>query len=446
MSRSKLSRREFVAATALSSATLIASPYIRTANAAGRISIGFWDHWVPGANQASTDMVNEWAAKEKVEVSIDYITSNNKKIELTAAAEAQAKSGHDILQMPSWWPQAYAEELEPLNDVMEPLIKQNGAVNGTTSYLGQSGGKWLAVPATPGSQIKGPCSRIDLMKKLANIDVQEMYPAGAPPKDDNWTLDTFLKAAEACQKGGFPFGIGLGETTDSVDTAGAIFQAFGAELVNAKGDLTVKTDNVRQALEFYKKLIPLLPPDVAAWDDASNNKWLIAGKGAMIMNPPSAWAVAVRDAPDVAAQCWTHGFPIGKAGRFGPFIPNYWGTWKFSLNKSAAKSLLTHLSQPASVEKLVAASHGYDLPAYENLTKFKTWAEEGPPKGTLYHYPDPYHHQTLSIAASPAPPKVAQQIYAQGTLCNMIVKYAQGEKMDSVLAWAETEIEGFMRS
>jgi len=28
----------------------------------------------------------------------------------------------------------------------------------------------------------------------------------------------------------------------------------------------------------------------------------------------------------------------------------------------------------------------------------------------------------------------------------MVVKYAQGEKMESVLAWAETEIEGFMRS
>jgi len=34
-----------------------------------------------------------------------------------------------------------------------------------------------------------------------------------------------------------------------------------------------------------------LPPDVPAWDDASNNKWLISGKGRLIMNPPSAWAV-----------------------------------------------------------------------------------------------------------------------------------------------------------
>jgi ABC-type glycerol-3-phosphate transport system substrate-binding protein len=446
MSRRKLTRRQFVAATALSSAALVTAPYVRTAHAAGSLSMGLWDHWVPGANKASTDLVNEWAAKEKVDVKIDYITSQGNKNTLTIAAEAQAQSGHDILAMPTWWPHAQTELLEPMNDVMKQLIAQNGAVNGTVEYLGKLGDKWHAVPICIGSQIKGPCSRIDLMKKYANIDVQAMYPAGSPPKADDWTTDTFLKAAEACFKGGNPFGIGLGQTSDSVDSAGAFFQAFGADLVDAKGNVTVKTDNVRQALEFYKKLISFLPPDVGAWDDASNNKFLVSGKASMIMNPPSAWAVAKRDAPQVAEQCWTHGFPKGPKGRFAPFLPYFLALWSFSKNKEAAKSLILHLSQPDSVAKLVEASGGYDLPAFEKLTTLKTWAEEGPPKGTLYHYPNPYNHQILSIAASPAPPKIAQQIYTQATLTKMCLKYAQGAKMEETLAWAEDECEGFMRS
>jgi ABC-type glycerol-3-phosphate transport system substrate-binding protein len=447
MIRRKLSRRQFVAATAMSSAALVTAPYVRSAHAAGTLSIGFWDHWVPDANNASKALVNEWAAKEKVEVSIDYITSQGNKLLLTQTAEAQANSGHDILASGGpWQVQAFAEQLEPMDDIMGPIIKQNGEPNDTVKYLGQAGGKWLAVPASVGSQIKGPCSRIDLMKKYADIDVQAMYPVGSPPKADNWTMDTFLKAAEACQKGGYPFGIGLGETTDSVDTAGAIFRSFGAELVNAKGDLTVKTDNVRQALEYYKKLISFLPPDVPSWDDANNNKWLIAGKGAMIMNPPSAWAVAKRDAPLVAEQLWTHGFPAGPKGRFAPYLPFFWSVWNFSKNKAAAKSLLTYLSQPSSIEKMVVASGGYDLPAYDKLTTLKVWAEAEPPKGTLYHYPNPYHHQTLSIAASPAPPKIAQQIYVQATLTKLCLRYARGEKMEDTLAWAEGECEGFMRT
>ena len=333
-----------------------------------------------------------------------------------------------------------------MNDVMEPLIKQNGAVNATVEYLGKVDGKWLAVPATVGSQIKGPCSRIDLMKELAGIDVQTMYPAGGPPKADSWTFDTFLKAAEACHNGGHAFGIGVGTTADNVDTAGAIFHGFGAQLVNQKGDITVKSDNVRQALDYYKRLMAFLPADAPAWDDASNNKWLVSGKGALIMNPPSAWAVAKRDAPKVAEQCWTHGFPAGPAGRFGPFLPFFWGTWNFSKNQSAAKSLMVFLSQASSAEKMVAASGGYDLPAFANLTTFKTWAEEGPPAGTLFHYPNPYNHQTLSIAAAPAPHKIAEQIYTQAIQTQMVVRHAKGEAMDKTLDWAAKEIEGFSRN
>ena len=446
MSRKKLSRRQFVAATALTSAALITAPYVRGAHAAGKLSIGFWDHWVPGANKASTDLVNEWAAKEKVEVSIDYIPSQGNKLLLTTQAEAQAKSGHDIIAMSTWLPHSLAESIEPVTEIVEAVIKQNGDVNGTVKYLGVADGKWLGVPACVGSQIKGPCSRIDLMKKHAGIDVQAMYPAGEAPKADAWTTDAFLKAAEACHKGGDPFGIGLGETSDNVDTVGAFFLAFGAEVVDAKGNVVVKNDNVRAVLEYYKKLMAFLPPDAPAWDDASNNKWLVSGRGALIMNPPSAWAVAKRDAPQVAEQCWTHGFPVGPKGRFAPFLPYYWSIWKFAKNKEAAKSLLLHLSQPDAVEKMVRASGGYDLPAFEKLTTLKVWAEEGPPKGTLYHYPNPHKHQVLSISASPAPPKVAQQIYVQATLTKMCVRFYQGEPMEKTLAWAEGELEGFMRS
>src|SRR5215216_103392 len=446
MARRKITRRRFIATTAAASATLVAAPFVRGAHAAGKLAIGFWDHWVPGANNTSKALIEEWAAKEKVEISIDYIPSQGNKLLLTIAAEAQARSGHDIMAFQAWHAPDKAKSLEPLDDVMQPLIKLNGAVNQTVEYLGKSEGKWIAVPATIGSQIKGPCSRIDLMKQHAGIDVQAMYPAGSPPKADNWTLDTFLKAAEACHKAGHAFGIGLGTTSDSVDSAGAVFHAYGAMLVDAQGNITVKSDPVRQALDYYTKLAKFFPPDAPAWDDASNNKWLVSGRGALIMNPPSAWAVAKRDAPQVAEQCWTHGFPVGPSGRFAPYLPYFWGIWNFSKNKLAAKSLLLALSTHDAIAKMVAASGGYDLPAYEKLTTLKTWAEEGPPKGTLYHYPNPHNHQTLSITAAPAPPAIAFQIYTQAIPTKMVVRHLQGEALEKTLAWAETEVEGFMRT
>ena len=444
MSKKKVTRRQFVAG-AMASTAVIGMPYVSSAQSAGKLAVGLWDHWVPGANDAATGVINAWAAKNKVEVTVDYIPSAGSKNLLTIAAEAQAKAGHDIMAMPTWWPHAQSDLLEPCNDIMPELIKNLGAVNGTTEYLGKLDGKWLGVPATIGSQIKGPCSRIDLMKQLAGIDIQALYPAGSPPKADSWNFDTFLKAAEACQKGGKAFGIGLGETSDSVDTAGAFLQSFGGALVDAKGNITVKSDPVRQWLEYNVKVAKFFPPDAPSWDDSSNNKWLIAGNGALIMNPPSAWAVAKRDAPQVAEQCWTHGFPQGPKGRFAPFLPYFWNIWSFSKNKPAAKSLLVAMSEPDAIAKFVAASGGYDIPAFEKMTTLKTWQDEGPPKGTLYHYPNPHNHQTLSIAAAPAPPKIAQQIYVQATLTKMVVRHLQGEPMERTLAWAEREVEGFLR-
>src|SRR5207247_10260351 len=96
--RGKLTRRRFLATTAASTA-LIAMPYVRGSHAAGKLSIGFWDHWVPGANNTSKALVEEWAAREKVDVQIDYITSQGQKLLLTIGAEAQAQSGHDVIAL-----------------------------------------------------------------------------------------------------------------------------------------------------------------------------------------------------------------------------------------------------------------------------------------------------------------------------------------------------------
>jgi ABC-type glycerol-3-phosphate transport system substrate-binding protein len=70
----KVSRRRFVASTAALSGAMVAAPFVRGAHAAGKLSVGFWDHWVPNANSATEKAVKE-AEKEKVEVTIDFITA-----------------------------------------------------------------------------------------------------------------------------------------------------------------------------------------------------------------------------------------------------------------------------------------------------------------------------------------------------------------------------------
>jgi ABC-type glycerol-3-phosphate transport system substrate-binding protein len=431
--------------------TALASPFVRGAFAAGKLSVGFWDHWVPGANDTLTRLCHEWADKEKVEITIDYITSQGDKLNLTQAAESQARSGHDILSFLAWAAAAQTDNLEPVDDIMAPLIAVNGKISQGIEYVAKQKGHWIAVPSCVGSPTLPSCARIDLFKDYLGVDLTEMYPAGKPANDqlaEKWNWDFFLAAAEKCFKAGQDhlIGVGLGGTNDSVAWVDPVFRSHGAALVDQEGNITVKSDATRQVLEWFQKLVPFMPKDAFAWDDASNNKYLISGQGALIFNPPSAWAVAVRDAPKVAEQLWTFPTPKGPKGRFDAAVPFFWGTWKFSPNKSAAKSLLTFLCQRSSVEQTVAASHGYDIPPFSGLHDFKTWAEEGPPKGTVYHYP-PRGDVEMVIPYSPAPAQIANQIYAQATGPKMIAKCTVGgQSIDQAIAWAASELEGFSRS
>ena len=41
------------------------APFVRGAHAAGKLSVAFWDHWVPGANDVLDKLCQEWADEGK---------------------------------------------------------------------------------------------------------------------------------------------------------------------------------------------------------------------------------------------------------------------------------------------------------------------------------------------------------------------------------------------
>lgn len=443
-----ISRRNTVKLAA--AAATLPLVHIRTAAAAGKLSIGFWDHWVPGANKVMQAQVDAWAAKNKVDVTADFISSASGKLQLTPAAETQAKAGHDVMTFITWDVQNYADSLEPVDDVMKRLAAANGDPNDVVTYLAKYKGHWAAVPSSSGTQTKPPCARISWFKKNG-LDLQAMYPA----KDDKnalqdaWTWDAFLKYAELAAKDNMTFAMGMGSgtlNTDATDAHGAIFAAFGGTLIDAEGKSQLKSDGTRQALEFAQKLVKFYPADAVSYDDASNNRALISGKSALIFNPPSAWAVAKRDAPTVAADCWTFPAPSGPKGRFVPTQSYFWGTYSFSQNKTAGKELVEFLMQRENVEARDNACEGYDLPPYAKLNDFKIWDEVGPPKGTVYNYPlRAASGQKPSLTGSEAAPEIAVQIYNRGVHNQMFAKLRDGQTIDQVISWTQDELEGYAR-
>jgi ABC-type glycerol-3-phosphate transport system substrate-binding protein len=240
----------------------------------------------------------------------------------------------------------------------------------------------------------------------------------------------------------------MGSFSDAVDWVGALMNSFGARMMDERGNPTVRGNaKLRQAVEYLVRLSRFLPNDVWAWDDASNNRALISGRSALIFNPPSAWAVAKRDNPQVAEKCWTVPPPAGPEGRFTPYLPYFWGIWSFSRQKSAAKALLEFLSERSSAEKQTTTSNGYDIPPFISMNDFAVWANEGPPTGTIYNYPVRAHHNAqTSIAMAPAPAEYAVQAYQQGLNTKVVARVVQGgETIDQALAWLERELNTIRR-
>src|SRR5262249_50154796 len=204
---------------------------------------------------------------------------------------------------------------------------------------------------------------------------------GAPPDKElaaAWTWDFFAQAAEKCHKAGYPFGMPISTTSDAVQWVGAMFNSYGVQLVDAKGQITVRSDATRTVLEWFKKVVPFFPPSVFAWDDASNNKALISGQSALIFNAPSAWAVAKRDAQKVAERLWPFRAPTGRKARPISGGYRYGVIWNFSANKGAAKSLLLHLAPRDPINKMLEASQGFDVPPFDSLPDSDVWAKAEP--------------------------------------------------------------------
>jgi multiple sugar transport system substrate-binding protein len=129
-------------------------------------------------------------------------------------------------------------------------------------------------------------------------------------------------------------------------------------------------------MEFVKRLYTeAMDPEVLAWDDASNNRCLNAGKCFAIHNPISAYESAKKDQVVVPgtkqpiAEVIDHvNTPRGPKGRYA--TTGFWcvGIWNFSKNIDAAKDFLRFHFQPDNQARWVEAGHGFNMPFLNNLT------------------------------------------------------------------------------
>ena len=137
MKEKKMTRRQFLTTTAAATVAMSVGPWVKTSHSAGKLSVFLWDHWIPGANDVSRKMIMDWGKKNSVDVTVDYVTSRGDKNLITVAAESRAKTGHDIVDLPTLYTALYKDHLEPMDDLVRQITSAYGPVTPDAEYSGK---------------------------------------------------------------------------------------------------------------------------------------------------------------------------------------------------------------------------------------------------------------------------------------------------------------------
>jgi len=409
-----------------------------------KLSILMQRHWVPRAADVDQEIINEWAKKNNVEITIDMIFES-RDLRSIGSAEYKAGAGHDILMFGPFDGTSFKKNLEPMNDVTSYIQKKYGKFNKFATYLSYQDGAWITVPTSIFSHTYPMISRIDLFREHAGINLLDLFPADVAKRDkkkvDAWTYDAFLDVAKRLHNAGYPFGNPISKVSDANAWLCALFLSFGSLPIDKDRRVTIESEETLQAIEFMKELVHYMPKDIYGWDNMSNNRLLISGKGSCIQNPPSAWAVCMKTRPDIAEQLWHHDNPGGPKGRYRGAIFQNFGVWKWCKEKEAAKELITYLLEKPQQWKMLQAAKGYDIPQLKIMGSHPVWEEEGPPKGTIYNY-IPRGDEQLIVGGWPAPPEIAAEIYNRFIVPEMVAKATTGKMSPKeAMKWAAMELE-----
>lgn len=443
-----MGRRALLRGAAIVGAALVPAPFVRGARAAGQLSIAAWDHPVPGANDALRRIVQAWADASRVEVRIDFITSMAAKDVLTARAEARARVGHDIVAHPGWQVAVHHRLLEPVDEIVQAVETAHGPYDEAASSMARIDGVWRGLPAPMGSHAHPMVSRLDLMRQHLELDLRQLFPADRGQRRaeavESWSWEAFLAHAGRLRRADRPFAAPVGAGADAQNWLAPLFLAFGATLINARREVTVDSEQTRNALAYVVRLAEEMPAGRENWDDEESERWFVGDRSAVIVAAPSAWMAAGEGQPERAQQFWHHDLPRGPAGRYRAALPHFLGIWEFARNRAAARDLLRHLCGVDVVGRLVAASRGHDLPLHRAFRGLDTWGTVGLPRGTLYNYPV-RGDEIVMAPGYPAPPREAALIHNQGLIGRMVSRALRApDGIERAVVWARQELEAHL--
>jgi multiple sugar transport system substrate-binding protein len=216
--------------------------------------------------------------------------------------------------------------------------------------------------------------------------------------------------------------------------------SYGASEVAKDGKtITYNSKEVREALKFNKALYKdAMTPEVLAWDDASNNRFLASKRGSWIHNPISAYRTIEGSDKALAEKIYIQLSPRGPAGRLSFANCVAYGVTKFSKNQDTAKAFLETLTD--NFTAAFRASTGYNNPFLKQYAKGPLpIISEDPKLKPLEKSPE--YHYTVGYPGPLTP--AADEVYQQFVMIDTVAQFCSDRlDLEAAVKWGEDKIKG----
>jgi multiple sugar transport system substrate-binding protein len=354
----RISRRSFMKFMGVAAAAAAAGPSIlRAQGQSGTLRILQWSHFVPSYDTWFDAYAKEWGAANGVNVVVDHI--NLADLSTTVAAEISAGSGHDLIEIVGAEAGQFEPSLLDLTDVNQEAGSRLGGELDLSKHYSYN-------PVT--DKYFGVCIgwTIDPANYRGSLWEKAGMPAGPTTWEDLVTIGGKIRDEQGVQ-----LGIGLAQELDSNMAHRAILYSFDSMLQDENSNIVIDQGdvftNAVAAVNYMQRLYEAaMTPEVFAWNAASNNQALIAGRASYILNSISAYRSAQADVPDIAKDVFfgpaLHG-PNGSAWSNAHVIYNYIVP-QHSKNVDAAKQFIVDLAE--NYDQAMYASKLYNSPSFFN--------------------------------------------------------------------------------
>jgi len=416
-------RRQFLAAAAATGAAIALdrAPALAQKRELTFLSV---NHFVPASDDELRKQAEAFGKQAGCTVRVDTIAG----LQLPAkrAAEAQAQAGHDLVFLSHADPYLFENLLVDVGPVVEMLGKQYGGWYPFAAESAQTASGWKAVPWY---WVSFP----------ASYNMAHFRKAGF---EHPRTWDDLLKQGRVLKKQGTPVGIAISHTGDANTTFWAVLWGFGGKVLEADGKTpAIVSDNTARTIEWYKELYKdAMEPEVLSWDDASNNRALIAGKCSWIHNPISAYVAALKEKMPITDDLNHHLTPGGPGGVHNAPGINALGIWKFSKNVELAKEFIPFLFRKENFDAFIVAGNAFNMAPLRDLADHPIWAKN--PKFAML----PKEAEHAHARGWPSRPNDAvRRVENNYVLPDMVAKALNGMPTKRAMEWAQAQVVQALR-